>query len=105
MLNLFVLKLLYFAKKEYNLVHAKALKLFKKFKLLNILKSPIQFKVGRNQLALHRYKMVIFFSLLKLERFCFKIQVAMINFLSKKVLFKVYNSSVYLRFLNMYCRI
>lgn len=61
--NLSILRIIYFLKKACNLTLLNLVNLKKSFKLLNILKSPIQFKVGRNQFALFKYRIILYYNL------------------------------------------
>jgi len=61
-LNLNVLRLFYFLKKEYNITIFKVINKKTGYKLFNILKSPVQYKIARNQLTLVQYKTSLYIS-------------------------------------------
>lgn len=62
-INLNILRLFYFIKKEFNTNVSKLLHKKTTYKLFNILKSPVRHKVGRNQLAIPKYKTSLFLNL------------------------------------------
>ena len=62
-LNLNLLRLFYFLKKEYNMQISHIINKKTHYKLFNVLKSPVQYKVARNQLTIVKHKLFIFLNL------------------------------------------
>jgi hypothetical protein len=76
LINLNLLKFFYFIKKEFLLSINKIFFIKNKIKLFNVLKSPVQYKVGRNQLGITKIKAVV---LIKLFNVLLKKKFSKIN--------------------------
>jgi len=64
MVNLNLLRLFYFFKKEFYIIFTMMINIQKRRKLFNILKSPVQYKIARNQLKLEKHKVTGFVEVL-----------------------------------------
>jgi len=95
--NLSILRIIFFLKKACGLALLNLVNLKKSFKLLNILKSPIQFKVGRNQFALFKYRAVLHYSLLSIKKVNSRLCKQLLSYFYYKNIKNMLSSNFYIK--------